>query len=211
MKKTVLAFFILSFLSISTGRAQRLESLYFTNSPVTEDDQIGIGAEMYFTASSCAVDKWRSEIDEDGYLRVTVEYFVGLNTQPCSLTDTVYINPVPAGDYTLIYQALSVSGTFSDYDTLTLSVDIGTGLSSKSKPGKGIDIFPNPANGILNIKLSGETANIEAMYLRDLSGAIIKSFPRNARTLNLTDFPSGMYFLTFVTDEGSNTQRVVLR
>lgn len=210
MRKTV--HFILFFTLITTAvHAQQIEEVYFTNLPVTEDDQIGIGAKMFFTASHCSTDTWQSHIDSAGNLRVTVDYSVGITAQPCTLTDTVYINPVPQGEYTLIYKAVSVSGTFQDYDTLSLTVDVGTGLERVEGPNEGVELFPNPTTGKLQIRLTGDFSNPDAVYLRDLSGAIVKSYRSNAREIDMTDLPAGMYFVSVITAEKSVTKKVVLK
>lgn len=210
MKKVVFSLLAFALSSVFT-HAQSLESLYFTNLPVTEDEQLGIGAKMFFTASHCSTGTWHSELESDGVLRVTVEYSVGLVAQPCSLTDTIYINPVPAGDYTLIYDAVSVSGTFQDSDTLPLTVDVGTGVYDKNRGVEGVRVYPNPATDVINIEFTGDLRDVQAVYLRDLSGSVVESFPPDSKVLQVSDFTPGMYVLSLITARGVITRSLVIR
>lgn len=60
-----------------------------------------------------------------------------------------------------------------------------------------VNCYPNPTNGDLNIEIEN---NLDEMYLVDISGKLLEKFMniRNGKQkLNLTKYPTGMYFLKF--------------
>ncbi len=69
----------------------------------------------------------------------------------------------------------------------------------------GIEIFPNPTAGIINIK----GAAFDRIEVIDMNGKIllIESTPTN--TLNISAFPSGIYFLRINVGDQVATQRIV--
>ena len=73
-------------------------------------------------------------------------------------------------------------------------------------------LYPNPSNGIMNLKcFSGNFRNAVADIF-DLSGKLIVSFPLTSadNIFDLTYLSSGMYLLNMKTDCGSYFQKIVL-
>ena len=80
-------------------------------------------------------------------------------------------------------------------------------LASENLPG--VSAYPNPVKNELTI----EGVHINQLSLKDLNGKIIvqnSDLPGvNSHTLNMSSFPSGIYFLEILTDEGFVTLKVI--
>jgi hypothetical protein len=78
-------------------------------------------------------------------------------------------------------------------------------------------IHPNPTYGDVNIKVSGLT-NLSSIHLYDLSGKSLYNEVINegdqqsyVKTLNLSDYASGIYLLQLVDNYRVITKKIVLR
>lgn len=72
-----------------------------------------------------------------------------------------------------------------------------------------IDIYPNPANTTVQLSNTGNSA-IREITLMDNSGRILKSYPTESTTLDLSAFASSLYFMRISTDKGSVVKKVVV-
>jgi hypothetical protein len=70
----------------------------------------------------------------------------------------------------------------------------------------GINIYPNPSNGLFNISVENST-NLEVY---DISGKLMKKEVLNGVSSIQID-NAGMYFFKFSNEEGSTTQRVIVK
>lgn len=67
---------------------------------------------------------------------------------------------------------------------------------------KKLDVYPNPANGVINISI---TNDINSVTIHNLLGQTMKTFTRN-ETMDISDLSKGMYLV--VTDSGL-TQKIL--
>ena len=71
-----------------------------------------------------------------------------------------------------------------------------------------IQIFPNPTSD--KISIQQENINEGYYYLHTSTGKIIQYAKLlDQQTINLKEYPSGLYFLTFYTDKGMLTQKLI--
>lgn len=61
-----------------------------------------------------------------------------------------------------------------------------------------LDVYPNPTNGIINIK---SNKNIDKIFVYDFFGNLIKEF-KSEKEVNISEMNPGMYFIG-VQSEGS--------
>ena len=73
----------------------------------------------------------------------------------------------------------------------------------------GLNIYPNPSNGIVNIDLSGNgDFNVQ---VNDILGKVVSQQNINSSTiLNLEDLNKGVYFITVSNDEATKTTKVII-
>ncbi len=74
-----------------------------------------------------------------------------------------------------------------------------------------LSVYPNPSNGIFHIECSQESE--QAMLLvHDLRGQLIKELPlQNTSSVDLTDYPAGLYLFSISTANQLITERVLLQ
>jgi hypothetical protein len=94
-----------------------------------------------------------------------------------------------------------------------LAVFNDTTLALKNKAITGIIIYPNPAHGILNIKLTQEYSNLPvSAYLFNSLGQLVKTFKITSQQsqIKLTNLSTGLYQLHITTNENRNTYSVMI-
>lgn len=78
----------------------------------------------------------------------------------------------------------------------------------------GLSVFPNPVMTTLNFKVEFEEARDVRYILTDVSGRVLLLFNSDnvieeTKSINIEQFPTGIYFLTAETEKGSRTQRII--
>lgn len=78
----------------------------------------------------------------------------------------------------------------------------------------GLTVFPNPVTTNLNFKVEFEAARDVRYLLTDVSGRVLlllnsDNVTQETKSINIEQFPSGVYFLTAKTEKGSKTQRII--
>jgi len=77
-----------------------------------------------------------------------------------------------------------------------------------------LEVSPNPATKEINISVDFESARDVEYILTDAAGRVLNTFnstqvTTETQTINIEEFPAGVYFLTAHTDQGKVTQRVM--
>ncbi len=72
-----------------------------------------------------------------------------------------------------------------------------------------IGIYPNPANTVVHLS-NKENSIITEITLMDNSGRILKSYPAESNTLDLSSFPASLYFVKIATSNGAVVKKVVV-
>ncbi|MEX2595733.1 MAG: T9SS type A sorting domain-containing protein [Salibacteraceae bacterium] len=91
----------------------------------------------------------------------------------------------------------------TDEIVITVTVGIESTLSSK------VTYYPNPTSGMLNVSLSEDVSGDLRFDLYSLSGAMIKSVSGSTsnagevQSIDLIDFPSGVYFMNVIHDNAT--------
>jgi hypothetical protein len=105
------------------------------------------------------------------------------------------------GDYTFI--ATDAEGCTFEYTDITISTLNGT---SEAGAGLQCQLFPNPANNMINLKWQSPTATVQLVSILSASGQLILSRPvntgMNALLLSVEPYAAGCYFVRLQTDEG---------
>ena len=132
------------------------------------------------------------------------------------------IHPSPSGD-------IDAAGVV-DWNWIGFGADdvpaLGLYISTKNtmintqiintNEGAAFNVFPNPASDVLNIEFSLEQAD-DVMYITtDVTGRVIdiqnvNNVDNDVRTLDVSRFAAGTYFITARTSQGTSTQRFVVK
>lgn len=100
------------------------------------------------------------------------------------------------------------NSTRSNKVNIAPGVPTDAGISSSDM---SYNVYPNPTKGILNLRLSSQTSNVEVI-MQDLNGKVVKLFnvgQQPLHQLDISDLESGVYFLDVRIDGASNVTKVV--
>lgn len=130
-------------------------------------------------------------------------------------TQSITVSPSESSEYfVMVYHDLD-----SDTDKVMVTVNDFSErqIADESSVHLEFLIHPNPTDGKLNIKVSG-LSNLSSIYLYDLSGKTIYAENINdgdrqtyTKTLDLSDYASGIYLLQLVDNNKVITTKVVLK
>ncbi len=146
---------------------------------------------------------WEASTDNDavkGY--IITQNGVALDTVN-KLTYTV--KDLADGSYTFGVSALDKSGNQS---TEVKAEGVVVGTSVKETTISGIEIYPNPVSGSMNIR-SNEL--IKSVTIFNITGQVEKIMSINANNalIDMQDISSGIYFIKVNTNNGVVTQRII--
>ena len=137
----------------------------------------------------------------DGEIDVTVAGGTGTNTYSWSSGETTEdITGLTIGDYTITVD----DGVCLDSATFTIINDLGIENSILSS----LEIYPNPVNDIVNIKLDG-SFNYEIVNI--LGEVIISGQATNSTIVDLSELSRGAYFITINSNGVQETLKVIKR
>lgn len=74
------------------------------------------------------------------------------------------------------------------------------------------NVFPNPTNDIVNIKIEGSNNLITGLQLNDILGrTLVNQIVDNesSMTLDLSSYPKGMYLLSVIIDGNKRTKKII--
>jgi len=117
-------------------------------------------------------------------------------------------SPTPAGTDVMDVQFLNDQIGYVSGHKVCKTTTGTTGIIQKSITSK-IDIFPNPAKNIINLQYNN--LHIQSLTLTDLSGRVIKTFPAESKSLNVSGVAAGLYFLQVKAKEGTVAEKVEIR
>ncbi|MBP6334024.1 MAG: choice-of-anchor J domain-containing protein [Bacteroidia bacterium] len=91
-------------------------------------------------------------------------------------------------------------------DDIMLSGSAGVGINEINN--SSIAVFPNPSNGMINLKSSGNTTKAEVIVLNPMGQVVYKNTFMNLQieNIDLTNLAEGQYTVRVLTDSGVNTQ-----
>ncbi|WP_188464314.1 T9SS type A sorting domain-containing protein [Bizionia arctica] len=123
---------------------------------------------------------------------------------------------VPNRDGSKVMFASNWNNDFTEAHPPSFVVEAQSTLSienSETIASNDILVYPNPSSdGLVQIKLNGNIA-VKSIQLYDMLGRVIRNEEMNSneKSLNLESLPSGVYLLSFQTENnGSITKRIIL-
>jgi hypothetical protein len=105
-----------------------------------------------------------------------------------------------------VYAATYGRGIFSGTFTATLS-------EKDTVLNKGVKVYPNPSNGLLNIAIENYVGEVTINVL-DMNGRSVFSKTGDyltSNTMNLSGFQKGIYVLNIIGDNLSYSEKIILQ
>jgi hypothetical protein len=107
--------------------------------------------------------------------------------------------------------------TYSDGinpDACAIDFRTPAGVAGKGSMQEALSVYPNPANDFISINLNSKLV-LKEIKILDLTGRTIEIRPvkkdENNIRINISDYPSGVYLISFSTDEGTKVRKFVKR
>lgn len=94
-------------------------------------------------------------------------------------------------------------------DKITVyTYDVSAGLNSKSVTGNDINVYPNPASGLVQIDAA---MAVDHVQLLNLMGAGVKRFAGHMTQLDISDLAPGIYFINVSLSNSATATRKIIK
>jgi hypothetical protein len=87
---------------------------------------------------------------------------------------------------------------------------VTTGIKDLNKLAAGINVYPNPSQGLLNIDFGSETT-VE-LFVKDMLGKVLLTYSIENQTrteLDLSSQPNGIYFVEVYVNGTKQVQKII--
>ncbi|MCF8465541.1 MAG: T9SS type A sorting domain-containing protein [Flavobacteriales bacterium] len=195
--KPLFSFLLFSFFSQLVFGQGMISSISISPVNPTVADNIEIHVDLQFSSSDCQPDN-QDHIVNGTSISASALHCIGMLTAICNTTDVFEIGQLPAGTYTFDFTLSSGFGgpgcspgfVPDDNDQFQFTVSGAVGIDEISFDES--IAYPNPTTGIIFLK----TPSLELGYLTTLSGKTILELSLGTKQIDLSELPSGVYFLT---------------
>lgn len=123
------------------------------------------------------------------------------------------VHAISAGIDTIKYTVTNGCGTARSVYVIniTTSKPGGNNAADPATEAAVLNVYPNPSNGLLNLEIArGSTISMVQVF--NVSGRLMQqaSGTGNTQQINISDYPSGMYIIRVLQEDGQTSQvRVV--
>ena len=213
MKKiTFLLVFILGIWTSVHGNVNIMSISVIPSSP-TDTQHVKAVVSSQFSSGPCILINSVSTIQNDT-IRLTAVYSVGMLTVICNARDTFDLGILPCTIRGLSVTVMeSGSTTGSDLASQPLHITCTpTGIKT-IKGEQGFQLFPNPADRELTVKVTGKNNARVKITILNVIGETVYSpndfFPgkNNEFTINISSLVKGIYFVKMEAGDGMMVKR----
>ncbi len=135
---------------------------------------------------------------------------------------------LPDGNYTIYPEEIGYTTTPSSLITLNANTPthnnidfeiIGNTIVPKSTSSINpiwnniFSIYPNPANGIININWKNKISDNAQIHITDISGRVVYTLNEKVSSINsidITNFSTGIYFIKVIAEQGVYVEKLVV-
>jgi hypothetical protein len=116
--------------------------------------------------------------------------------------------------FSLAGDSLTSYATGLNPDACAIDFRTPTGVANQGSSQNAISFYPNPVNDFIGIN-QNSTATLKEIKILDLTGRTIdtKSVQKgeNNIRISVSDYPSGVYLISFTTDQGTKVRKFIKR
>lgn len=127
----------------------------------------------------------------------------------------IYAETVPRLDSLLGTHNITIKAT-DGLETVETSFDLNvtvkTGITDEMK-SNSLKLYPNPTTGLITLEFNHISEEGEIIEVYNPLGQIILKTQINSQTnlLNLSNYPSGTYYIKTISENGTHTEKIILR
>jgi hypothetical protein len=150
------------------------------------------------------------DLGENGKASISADEVVNSASDNCSISDTTVsqtsFTQEDAGDVTVEVTVQDINGNSVTKDAV-VTVNEATAINKPADAG--INIYPNPTDGKVNISFTGKPA--KRIRVVDMTGRTVlqKSNVDKKETLDLSEFNDGIYIFRIRTEKGTVGAKVI--
>ena len=140
-----------------------------------------------------------------GNYYAAVELYSAGNTFDIRIKDDATV-PQPAWQSSIYYPNDQV---YSNGNAFAIQLMLGANTSTNETMLENVTIYPNPSNGIINIKSSSEVFDV---YVFDISGKIVHNTTLNGNSsFDLSELDKGSYILELKNSTGIHKETITIQ
>lgn len=126
-----------------------------------------------------------------------------------SVAQSISVSPTLTGSYNYTVTGSTAAGC-SRAKSISIVVFACTGIDEASAGSTGVSVYPNPSDGLLNLKFES-LQNNTAIDLYDATGRLVLSHKATGQELqlDLSDYASGLYYIKVKSGQAVETLKVV--
>ena len=103
----------------------------------------------------------------------------------------------------------STSTIISNTTTIDSSLCIVTAIHEQEVPKPEVSLYPNPTAGFF--LLDTDLVDIDKIMIRNYLGQVVKTYSLPNQTMDLSDQPAGIYFVSFIVKAELITRKIIKR
>jgi hypothetical protein len=127
---------------------------------------------------------------------------------PASLTGNIF-NAPSTGSYNIAYTYTDANGC-SDSASVSFNVNCVLGINALNNGNIIMTVNPNPTNGLVNVEILNAKIDKVTLKVLSLSGQLLDTIEYNGkRTIDLSKYASGMYYLNVSNEQFNKTIKLV--
>ncbi|HET8574367.1 MAG TPA: YCF48-related protein [Edaphocola sp.] len=177
------------------------------------------GLSGYFLKTTDGGQTWQKILLDDENSRINQVDFVQQDTGYAAIYPDLYQTTdggqhwqklsIPDGTDAGCVQFINRNiGYISGHKLCKTTSGTGTGIRSAVAP-LPLQVYPNPTRNTINLQY--DNLHIQSLTLTGLSGRVIKTFPTENKTLNVSGIAMGMYFLQVKAEKGELVEKIEIR
>jgi hypothetical protein len=133
---------------------------------------------------------------------------------PIPLTDTVNYYDFLANNYRQPICRLNMSNDFRKVESVEFKGENYTAVARNGKPAPSVDVFPNPAQTVINLDFKQNEVNNYRATISTLNGALVRSFENlnaSLNPLNVSGLINGAYILNVYDDKNQKIKTQLVK
>jgi len=195
-----------------TAQFATIEKLVIIPSNPGANESVSVIGITIFTSGGCKLKSY-SVSGNGNTISILADHTVGILTVICYSSDTIPIGKLNAGTYEIIY-SLAANSVIRDSDTIDFAVKQFVGVEPKTGLGKNVEIFPNPATGIITISTSCNFPGETSVSVFSLGGRQLlhSRFPNQEQfKMDVSSLQAGIYIIKLQTKAGLEIKKLVIQ
>jgi Secretion system C-terminal sorting domain len=86
--------------------------------------------------------------------------------------------------------------------------DFVSAINTITKTTESISLYPNPTNAIINIQAL-HPEEIKTISLFNINGSLINTYPYDSKSINLSEYANGNYYLKIQYQNSFETKKII--